>query len=136
MLSKAFFARRTFISKLNPLATSGPGKLDILRSTSNDIVMNLAIEEYIFEHFDVQNPVLYFWRNSPSIIIGKHQNPWKECHVQKLEQDSVKLARRPTGGGAVYHDLGNSVFSFINPIKEFDKVDYKTMNNEILLNSL
>lgn len=110
--------------------------MDILRAESNNIVFNIATEEYIFEHLDVVNPVLFLWRNSPCIIIGKHQNPWKECHVQKLEQDGIILARRPTGGGAVYQDLGNSVFSFINPIGAFDKVDYKTMNNEILLKSL
>lgn len=68
--------------------------------------------------------------------MGKHQNPWKECHVQKLEQDGVVLARRKTGGGCVYQDLGNSVFSFINPIDDFSKQDFKTLNNELLINAL
>jgi lipoate-protein ligase A len=97
--------------------------------------MNLATEEYIFDHLDVQNPILFLWRNSPTIIMGKHQNPWKECRVQKLEEDGVILARRQSGGGCVYQDLGNSVFSFINPIN-FDQDDFKTMNNEILINAL
>mgnify|MGYP000865726884 FL=1 len=56
--------------------------------------------------------------------------------MQKLEEDGVTLARRQSGGGCVYQDLGNSVFSFINPVGEFDKVDFKTMNNDILLESL
>lgn len=90
----------------------------------------------MFEHLNVVNPLVFFWRNSPTIIIGKHQNPWKECKVQKLEEDGVVLARRQSGGGCVYQDLGNSVFSFINPVKQFEKVDFKTMNNEILLTAL
>ena len=93
--------------------------MDILYADSNDIMFNLATEEYIFEHVEVANPILFLWRNSPTIILGKHQNPWKECHVQKLEQDGVTLARRKSGGGCVYQDLGNSVFSFINPIDDF-----------------
>lgn len=88
-------------------------------SQSNDILMNLAIEEYLFEHCEIKVPLLFLWRNSPTVIIGKHQNPWKECHVQKLEEDNVTLARRKSGGGCVYQDLGNSVFSFINPQEDF-----------------
>ena len=99
-------------------------------------MFNLATEEYIFEHVDITNPILFLWRNSPTIIIGKHQNPWKECHVQRLEEDNVVLARRKSGGGCVYQDLGNSVFSFINPIDDFATQDFKTLNNEVLLNSL
>ena len=55
--------------------------IDIIKAESNDILFNLATEEYIFEHVEVANPILFLWRNSPTIIIGKHQNPWKECHV-------------------------------------------------------
>jgi len=99
-------------------------------------MFNLATEEYMFEHMKIVNPVLFLWRNTPTIIMGKHQNPWKECKVQLLEQDGVTLARRKSGGGCVYQDLGNSVFSFINPVAEFDKVDFKTMNNDMLLASL
>jgi len=68
--------------------------------------------------------------------MGKHQNPWKECRVQLLEENNVILARRKSGGGCVYQDLGNSVFSFLNPIQQFEKVDFKTMNNDILLSAL
>ena len=108
----------------------------MLISESNDILLNLATEEYIFETLEVQNPILFLYRNSPTIIIGKHQNPWKECHVQKLEQDKVVLARRKSGGGCVYQDLGNSVFSFINPIDDFGKQDFKTFNNDLLIGAL
>ena len=56
--------------------------------------------------------------------------------MQKLEQDGVTLARRKSGGGCVYQDLGNSVFSFINPIDDFAQQDFKTLNNEVLIRSL
>jgi lipoate---protein ligase len=107
-----------------------------LHAESNDILFNLATEEYMYEHLNVVNPLLFVWRNTKTIIIGKHQNPWKECRVQLLEQDGVVLARRKSGGGCVYQDMGNSVFSFINPIGDFAKEDYKTMNNTVLIESL
>ena len=46
--------------------------MDILYAESNDIMFNLATEEYIFEHVEVSNPILFLWRNSPTIILGKH----------------------------------------------------------------
>jgi len=55
------------------------GCIDILHSDSNDINFNLATEEYLFEHCNIINPVLFLYRNTKTIIIGKHQNPWKEC---------------------------------------------------------
>jgi lipoate-protein ligase A len=121
----------------NIISTTDPGsKISILHSESNDILLNLATEEYLFEHCQVEHPVLFLWRNTPTVIIGKHQNPWKECHVNKMEEDKVTLARRMSGGGCVYQDLGNSVFSFINPIKDFAKEDFKKLNDEIIIKSL
>jgi len=108
----------------------------VLYAESTDILFNLATEEYLYEHLPLANPVLFLWRNDRTIIIGKHQNPWKECHVQLLEQDGVVLARRKSGGGCVYQDLGNSVFSFMTPVSDFGREDYKTMNNEVLVQAL
>jgi len=56
--------------------------------------------------------------------------------VQKLNEEGVVLARRKTGGGCVYQDMGNSVFSFLNPMSDFSKEDYKTMNNIVLIEGL
>lgn len=81
-------------------------------------------------------PTLFLWRNERTIVIGKHQNPWKECHLQAMERDGVTLSRRITGGGAVYHDLGNTCFSFLTPYAGLQALDYKTVNNEILLGAL
>ena len=128
-------SKRLFSSSWPRFLTQEHGKaVDVMISESNDIMLNLAAEEFIFEHLDVVNPLLFLYRNKPTIIIGKHQNPWKECHVHKLEQDGVVLARRKSGGGAVYQDLGNSVFCFINPINA--EQDFKTFNNTLLIGSL
>eukprot|EP00823_Brevimastigomonas_motovehiculus_P005556 TRINITY_DN4130_c0_g1_i1.p1 TRINITY_DN4130_c0_g1~~TRINITY_DN4130_c0_g1_i1.p1 ORF type:complete len:403 (-),score=49.31 TRINITY_DN4130_c0_g1_i1:154-1362(-) len=69
---------------------------------------------------------------APSIIMGRFQNPWKECHVQRIEQDKVNLVRRKSGGGAVYQDLGNSIYTFISSKNGFSK----DVNNKILINAL
>lgn len=63
---------------------------------------------------------LFLWRNSPTVVIGKHQNPFKECHLQKMEQDGVLLVRRKSGGGAVFQDLGNSCFTFLSSRRDYD----------------
>merc|ERR1719456_2057428 len=68
---------------------------------------------------NVSAPLMYLWRPAPVITIGRHQNPWKECVLAKLEEDGVALARRRSGGGAVFQDLGCSVFTFIDPSESF-----------------
>ncbi|MBA4543250.1 MULTISPECIES: lipoate--protein ligase [Thermoactinomyces] len=75
--------------------------------------INLAIEEYALKHLDIENTYLLFYINEPSIIIGKHQNTVEEIHVDYVREHGIHVVRRLSGGGAVYHDLGNLNFSFI-----------------------
>lgn len=63
----------------------------------------------------VEGPLMYLWRPQRVVTIGRHQNPWKECMLAQMEQDGVSLARRRSGGGAVFQDPGCSVFTFIAP---------------------
>lgn len=82
-------------------------------SPSKDGWQNLAMDEWFLDTMQPQDTLLYFYVNQNAVIIGKNQNPWKECDLAAMEQDGVQLVRRISGGGAVYHDEGNLNFSFI-----------------------
>ncbi|WP_367296411.1 lipoate--protein ligase [Levilactobacillus yonginensis] len=84
-----------------------------LASSSLDIRQNLATETYLMEHADLSEPILYFYINSPCIIVGRYQNVLAEINQQYVQDHNIILTRRTSGGGAVYDDLGNVSFSFI-----------------------
>jgi lipoate---protein ligase len=75
--------------------------------------INLAIEEYALKNLDINETYLLFYINEPSIIIGKNQNTIEEINTEYVEKNGIHVVRRLSGGGAVYHDLGNLNFSFI-----------------------
>jgi lipoate-protein ligase A len=75
--------------------------------------INLAIEEYALKNLDINETYLLFYINEPSIIIGKNQNTVEEINTEYVEGNGIHIVRRLSGGGAVYHDLGNLNFSFI-----------------------
>lgn len=79
----------------------------------HDPAINLAIEEYALKHLPMEESYLLFYINQPSIIIGKHQNTIEEINQEYCKDNNVQIVRRLSGGGAVYHDLGNLNFSFI-----------------------
>lgn len=78
-----------------------------------DPAVNLAIEEFALKHLPMDDSYLLFYINRPSIIIGKHQNTIEEINQEYVKDHNIKVVRRLSGGGAVYHDLGNLNFSFI-----------------------
>lgn len=83
--------------------------------------VNLAYDEWFLDHVREDELVLYFYVNGNAVIIGKNQNPRKECNLDAMARDNVQLVRRISGGGAVYHDEGNLNFSFNAGIDRFDK---------------
>lgn len=86
-----------------------------LPNYSTDPYFNLALEETIFHTAQPGETYILLWQNSPSVIIGKHQNTVAEINGEFIRRHGVHVVRRMTGGGAVYHDLGNLNYSFIQP---------------------
>ena len=106
--------------------------LRILKSAVTNPWFNLATEDWIFNTLDADSHTLFLWRNSETVVIGRSQNPWVECKIDKMQADEVFLARRQSGGGAVFHDLGNTNFTFLSPKDDYDQV----ANFTIIINAL
>lgn len=85
----------------------------IFQSSSQDVYRNLALEEYLMEHVTDQGPVLFLWQSDCAVVMGKNQNPWRECRLDLMRDENIPLARRISGGGTVYHDAGNLNYCII-----------------------
>jgi lipoyltransferase and lipoate-protein ligase len=95
-------------------------KLSCILSDQTVPYKNIALEEYLLWNVEKNECILYLWQNWRTVVIGVNQNPWKECHVKEIEQDEGFLARRLSGGGAVFHDLGNLNFTFLVREEDYD----------------
>lgn len=93
-----------------------------------DPTLNLALEEYVLRHKPADDDCLLFYINAPSIIIGRNQNTVEEINSAVVDARGITVVRRISGGGAVYHDLGNLNFSFITPFREgrFNRYEHFT----------
>ena len=94
--------------------------LQFVISNQYNPFLNRAVEQYLTDNQEEDIVTMYLWKNQKTVVIGYNQNPYAECNVQLLLDEGGHLMRRGTGGGAVYHDLGNINFSFIADKRLYD----------------
>lgn len=101
-----------------------------IKHRSTDPYFNIATDEFIFKH--LQEDCFMLWQNDNAIIVGKHQNTIAEINVDYVKEKGIKVVRRLSGGGAVYHDMGNLNFSFTRTGENTEMVDFRRYTKPIL----
>lgn len=102
----------------------------IYKNNSTDAYFNLALEQYLLD--SKKGSIFMLWRNDKAVIIGKNQNAYAELDLDYVEKNNIKVVRRLTGGGAVFHDIGNINFSFIVPDTEKAVLDFARFTKPII----
>lgn len=100
-----------------------------VKNSNTDPCFNLALEEYLLKY--KKDYFISVWRNTPSVIVGVNQNTVSEVNLAYTEQNGIKVVRRITGGGAVYHDLNNVNYTFIAPSKE-NQIPFKIWSKPVI----
>lgn len=103
----------------------------IIDSPSHDAYFNIALEEYLLYKYPTED-IFLLYINAPSIIVGKFQNTLAEINLDYVEEKGIKVVRRMSGGGAVYHDLGNLNFSFHTLLGKNDFMDFSTFTAPVI----
>ena len=94
--------------------------MKFIRNNSTDPHFNMAFDEFCLEQLKADEPVFYLWQNRPSVIIGLNQSAYAEVNLPYLRENGIMLARRVTGGGAVYHDLQNLNYTITGRIRDLE----------------
>lgn len=97
-------------------------KKSVLISQSHDIFTNLALEDWFYRHSDfTSHHALLLWSNDPCVVVGRHQNPFGEANIGRLQEAGIAVARRASGGCTVYHDRGNLNMTFFTPRERYNR---------------
>lgn len=107
-----------------------------IKTKSTNPYFNLALEEYALKHLDIEDIIVILWQNEPTVVVGRNQNTIEEVNSKYIKDNNINVVRRLSGGGAVYHDLGNLNFTFIvkndsnsvSNFKKFTKPVIKALN--------
>lgn len=103
-----------------------------LESPSTDPDFNLALEQYVFDKLPRSNEYFMLWQNDNAIIVGKHQNTLEEINQTYVREHGIRVVRRLSGGGAVYHDLGNINYTFIVDAKGSKSLDFAVFCRQVV----
>ena len=109
----------------------GACRMKLIQWTDTDAYFNLAAEEYVFDRMDRTEEYLLLWQNRNAIVVGKHQNTVEEVNAQYVQEHGVQVVRRLSGGGAVYHDMGNLNFTIIGDA-EGNKFNFQKLSQPIV----
>lgn len=90
-----------------------------------DAYENIAMDSWLLDHLKPTEPVFALWQNKRAVIVGQNQNTFGEINQEYIDQNQIQVVRRVSGGGAVYHDLGNICFTFFVPVKQSSSVNFK-----------
>ncbi|MBP3758858.1 MAG: lipoate--protein ligase [Firmicutes bacterium] len=103
-----------------------------IESHSTDPYFNLALEEYVFEKLPKEDGYFMLWQNENTIVIGKYQNAFEEVNQKAVDELGIRVARRLSGGGAVYHDMGNLNFTFIVDRQDIEGLNFKIFTEPVV----
>lgn len=103
-----------------------------IKNDCNKPQFNLALEEYVFNYLNQFDEIFLLWINEPTIVVGKHQNTIEEINIQYVKENNINVVRRLSGGGAVYHDLGNLNYTIISKNKDSNGFDFKTFSQPVI----
>jgi lipoate-protein ligase A len=103
-----------------------------IESNSTNPYFNLALEEYVFEKLPKDDGYFMLWQNANTIVIGKYQNAFEEVNQKAVDELGIRVARRLSGGGAVYHDMGNLNFTFIVDRQDIEGLNFRIFTEPVV----
>lgn len=103
-----------------------------IRNESTNPYFNLALEEYVLKNLNINDSIVILWQNKPTVVIGRNQNTIEEINSMYIKKNNIEVVRRLSGGGAVYHDLGNLNFTFIEKNKNDSVSNFKKFTEPVI----